>query len=386
MKKFLITLVLCLFSLSVFSSCSFLSDKMGVMERISRAMDKVDSYESVGELSITAYYDNKKMYIKGDTKQIFSKEKDSGLYFYCSDTVDIEYNSTNTSTTVVEAYNDGEYFFSHTLNNVGNKLRSSHTEEEFLEYYEKVSESGDLLSGYSELTSVKNDDGKYEISLSEYNGEKIRDINLIYGFPLDDGGASIENINVSILANAEYLVEEINVEYVFSDALYSGEQKVVFSNYGSAEKKMSVVNPKIYTAVEDARAVPLLSSLLNDKKQADKGKFNSSSDVESTFMGSHNESNETYIVSYGYDDGEFELDDLYVFPEFQNRGIGTIVIQKCCREVSQTVMLYVFIRNCRAVSLYKKLGFEIVERIKDRRYIMKRRCHEIKEEKNASVI
>ena len=305
MKKFLITLVLCLFSLSVFSSCSFLSDKMGVMERISRAMDKVDSYESVGELSITAYYDNKKMYIKGDTKQIFSKEKDSGLYFYCSDTVDIEYNSTNTSTTVVEAYNDGEYFFSHTLNNVGNKLRSSHTEEEFLEYYEKVSESGDLLSGYSELTSVKNDDGKYEISLSEYNGEKIRDINLIYGFPLDDGGASIENINVSILANAEYLVEEINVEYVFSDALYSGEQKVVFSNYGSAEKKMSVVNPKIYTAVEDARAVPLLSSLLNDKKQADKGKFNSSSDVESTFMGSHNESNETYIVSYGYDDGEF---------------------------------------------------------------------------------
>jgi len=93
-----------------------------------------------------------------------------------------------------------------------------------------------------------------------------------------------------------------------------------------------------------------------------------------------------YYHFFQNDDGEFELDDLYVFPEFQNRGIGTIVIQKCCREVSQTVMLYVFIRNCRAVSLYKKLGFEIVERIKDRRYIMKRRCHEIKEEKNASVI
>lgn len=34
--------------------------------------------------------------------------------------------------------------------------------------------------------------------------------------------------------------------------------------------------------------------------------------------------------------------------------------------------LYVFIQNERAISLYKRLGFEVVETIKDSRYIMRK--------------
>lgn len=68
----------------------------------------------------------------------------------------------------------------------------------------------------------------------------------------------------------------------------------------------------------------------------------------------------------------YELDDLYIFSEFQNRGIGTDIIKKCCSEVDCPVFLYVFIRNERAVSLYKRLGFQIVETIKDSRYIMRK--------------
>lgn len=67
----------------------------------------------------------------------------------------------------------------------------------------------------------------------------------------------------------------------------------------------------------------------------------------------------------------FELDDLYVFPAFQNQGIGTAVIRKCCTEVDCPVFLYVFIRNERAISLYKRLGFRIQEAVKDSRYIMR---------------
>ena len=70
--------------------------------------------------------------------------------------------------------------------------------------------------------------------------------------------------------------------------------------------------------------------------------------------------------------GEYELDDLYVFSEFQNRGIGTAIIEKCCASVEEPVVLYVFIKNKKAVLLYEKLGFEIAETIKDSRYVMKR--------------
>ena len=71
-------------------------------------------------------------------------------------------------------------------------------------------------------------------------------------------------------------------------------------------------------------------------------------------------------------DGVMELDDLYIFPEFQGRGIGTCVIEKCCGETEKPVMLYVFIRNIGAWQLYQRLGFEILEKIHDSRYIMVR--------------
>ena len=71
-------------------------------------------------------------------------------------------------------------------------------------------------------------------------------------------------------------------------------------------------------------------------------------------------------------DGVMELDDLYIFPEFQGRGIGTRVIEKCCGETEKPVMLYVFVRNTGAWQLYQRLGFEIREKIHDSRYIMVR--------------
>ena len=79
-----------------------------------------------------------------------------------------------------------------------------------------------------------------------------------------------------------------------------------------------------------------------------------------------------YYHFYRNGNGEYELDDLYVFSEFQNRGIGTAIIEKCCASVEEPVVLYVFIKNKKAVLLYEKLGFEIAETIKDSRYVMKR--------------
>lgn len=67
-----------------------------------------------------------------------------------------------------------------------------------------------------------------------------------------------------------------------------------------------------------------------------------------------------------------ELDDLYIFPEYQNRGIGTAIIKKCCTESELPVFLYVFIKNERAVSLYESLGFKVVKTIDESRYIMQR--------------
>lgn len=70
---------------------------------------------------------------------------------------------------------------------------------------------------------------------------------------------------------------------------------------------------------------------------------------------------------------EMELDDLYIFPEFRNRGIGTQVLEKCIRETGKPVMLYVFCRNTGAVALYRRMGFQVRETIQNSRYIMVRK-------------
>lgn len=72
-------------------------------------------------------------------------------------------------------------------------------------------------------------------------------------------------------------------------------------------------------------------------------------------------------------EGKMELDDLYIFPEFRSKGIGSAIIQKCMEESNSTIFLYVFAKNVRAIALYEKLGFKIVKNIKDTRYIMERK-------------
>lgn len=77
-----------------------------------------------------------------------------------------------------------------------------------------------------------------------------------------------------------------------------------------------------------------------------------------------------YYHFYQNEDGKHELDDLYIFSEYRNQGIGSAVIKKCCSSVNSPVMLYVFVKNKKAVALYQRLGFEIVQTVNHSRYIM----------------
>ena len=72
------------------------------------------------------------------------------------------------------------------------------------------------------------------------------------------------------------------------------------------------------------------------------------------------------------EDGKLEIDDLYTFPAYQKRGTGTYVINNILITINEPVMLYVFSKNEKAVSLYKRLGFRIIRNIKDSHYIMEK--------------
>ncbi len=78
-----------------------------------------------------------------------------------------------------------------------------------------------------------------------------------------------------------------------------------------------------------------------------------------------------YYFHQGSRPGRMEMDDFYILPPYQDRGIGTSVFRECLSGVTQPVLLYVFIKNVRAVSFYQRLGFEITGTIRTM-YIMQK--------------
>ena len=71
------------------------------------------------------------------------------------------------------------------------------------------------------------------------------------------------------------------------------------------------------------------------------------------------------------DDGE--LDDLYVLPAYRNRGIGSAILKKCMEESKNSLYLYVFSRNHRAISFYERHGFTLREAVGKTRLILERK-------------
>ena len=65
-----------------------------------------------------------------------------------------------------------------------------------------------------------------------------------------------------------------------------------------------------------------------------------------------------------------ELDDFYIFPEFQHRGIGSAVLRLLREETELPIFLYVFLENEGALRLYHRLGFREVQRVDGTRCIM----------------
>ena len=68
-----------------------------------------------------------------------------------------------------------------------------------------------------------------------------------------------------------------------------------------------------------------------------------------------------------------ELDDLYILPLFQNRGIGSEILKKCINDSLNPIYLYVFSRNIRAISFYERFGFAVKERVGNTRLILWRK-------------
>ncbi len=62
------------------------------------------------------------------------------------------------------------------------------------------------------------------------------------------------------------------------------------------------------------------------------------------------------------------LDEIYLEEEYRNKGIGTSIIKDILK-TNSTVYLWVYKKNINAISLYKKMNFEILSETENRYYM-----------------
>lgn len=67
------------------------------------------------------------------------------------------------------------------------------------------------------------------------------------------------------------------------------------------------------------------------------------------------------------DDGVI-LDEIYLEEEYRNKGIGTEIIKNILKN-NFIVYLWVYKKNIKVISLYKKMKFKIIDEIENRYYM-----------------
>ena len=67
------------------------------------------------------------------------------------------------------------------------------------------------------------------------------------------------------------------------------------------------------------------------------------------------------------DDGVL-LDEIYIEEQYRNKGIGKYIIRNVLKG-SDVVYLWVYKENERAISLYKDLGFKVIDETEERFYM-----------------
>lgn len=245
------------------------------LQNMDTQMAALQSYRADVTMDFVLYYGDTKW--KGELTSIVIEDVGDGLDDYYSYT-EIRNAMPGVKIYSIDAYCDGYGYQSYTCNDQRRKLRSKMRASEFVKYREGDSDIIDFDYIDCQNATFEATDKGYTVSCSGYSAENMHAMAVATGISelVDD---ALQDMQVTILLDKDYLPVEISLELVFDSERYYKDTRpyfrmlIEFSEYNAAEHILRTIEPEDYTEIEDLQLLGELEQKIAETVNVKKGSF-----------------------------------------------------------------------------------------------------------------
>ncbi len=345
-KLFVLLLMLSLFVCSVTSCLAEPKTPEELYQKMSKTMNKLNSYEMEYELYTTSLY-NENVTVSEGKSIVFTKKRD---FYY--------YNKTEISAlnaTAIEVYDDGVMYVMNEIGDLSQKICSDISYRDYIDYYNDKLTIESFVKACDTRTFLKNEDGTWSMLFSEYSEESkayLYDKLSIESLYTDS--TKIKDVSVKFDIDEEYRLTQIMIELkvLIGD---SGNKtnsliyKTKYSDYNNAERSANKFSKNEYIEVDDLRILHDFEDSINSALEDKKASFILDYKVENVINGERTTILETQDkVSYSIDINDnisYENDSLVDGILHKIRYSGNILYTDDKREVESQHESKAYIRS-----------------------------------------
>ncbi|MBQ9121828.1 MAG: hypothetical protein IJY12_05670 [Clostridia bacterium] len=303
--------------------------------KIDETMSAMESCEMNTNADMVIYINGYKMVSKVTGVVIEICGNADSYYYYQNavSSVQVEELMMDQTVSVMEAYYDGKMFTSYSDGNVNQKFYSVMSADDFASGGEESSLATLDFNNCTTSSFKKNEDGTWTLNYSGYTGKTINAIAQELGFTQEMVGANIDDMEITIVADGDYRIKEMQYVFVFPTGTTTPTIRVTstYTKYNEATPVTDVLNTADYVELEDARFPEKIATMLTDISEAEAGAFVLDITQNVTILDSTTSWYEKDTVSFGVNNGSYFYNILVATSEgdmtidFKN-GLETIVV------------------------------------------------------------
>lgn len=295
MKKKLVLLLVVIGVMLMLVSCdmSFIEEFMksipliepktadALWNNIDKRMSSVKAYDADVDMKMEFSIGDYRTFVNGAGRTIIMLDGNGDYTYYFSDSktsLFISGKNLKEEGYTLVSYDNGKLYIGNTdVNGKGQKIVGEITKNDFQEYISTDGMMDDWLSQCVK-SEFKKVDGGWELKRSGYTASAVKE--LAASFSLDDieevSFDDVKDLNVVITTDSDYYVSSIKIDFVFDAEEYNAPKlgiEMTYKAYGDSVKKYDKLDTESFTEVDDIMFLKRLPALIEERQNADNGKF-----------------------------------------------------------------------------------------------------------------